>query len=261
MEATGKMVQMKVRGEGLSRLKRRFDQWRAGRKVGARIPQELWAGAVDLVGEHGACRVAAELRLDYAVLKRRAGLAGGKVQVQEAPQFVELFGPAGSTTPAGALRPECVSNWTTRAVRRCAWNSAGWAWLAWPACAARSGPRDDPDHAPHAHSGGGRADRLPRWHRHPGGRVHEAPASRPVQWRPVRLRQPRARTAIKVLVYDGQGFWMCHKRLSSGRFTWWPDGAQPGRALQACELQVLLMAGDPSQARAAPAWRALSLAA
>lgn len=71
----------------------------------------------------------------------------------------------------------------------------------------------------------------------------------------------RGRTAIKVLVYDGQGFWMCHNRLSTGKFTWWPDAAQAGRALQACELQVLLMAGDPSQAHAAPAWRALSMAA
>ena len=78
----------------------------------------------------------------------------------------------------------------------------------------------------------------------------------------------RARTAIKVLVYDGQGFWMCHKRLSSGRFTWWPRGecdsecgAQPARTLQACELQVLLMAGDPSRAHTAPTWRALSLTA
>ena len=25
----------------------------------------------------------------------------------------------------------------------------------------------------------------------------------------------RARTAIKVLVYDGQGFWMCHNQLHS----------------------------------------------
>jgi len=71
----------------------------------------------------------------------------------------------------------------------------------------------------------------------------------------------RGRTAIKILVYDGQGFWLCHKRLSSGKFSWWPDGAQSGRALQACELQVLLMAGNPSQAQAAPAWRALSTAA
>ena len=71
----------------------------------------------------------------------------------------------------------------------------------------------------------------------------------------------RARTGIKIVVYDGQGFWLCHKRLSSGRFAWWPDGVQPGRTLQACELQVLLMAGDPSRAHAAPAWRALSVAA
>ena len=33
----------------------------------------------------------------------------------------------------------------------------------------------------------------------------------------------RAATAIKVLVYDGQGFWQCHKRLSPGRFGWWPS--------------------------------------
>jgi len=39
----------------------------------------------------------------------------------------------------------------------------------------------------------------------------------------------RRRTAIKALVYDGQGFWLCHKRLSSGRFSWWPSGeSDPG---------------------------------
>jgi len=71
----------------------------------------------------------------------------------------------------------------------------------------------------------------------------------------------RARTAIKILVYDGQGFWLCQKRLSSGRFTFWPEAATPSRALDACELQVLLMGGDPRRANAAPTWRALSLAA
>jgi hypothetical protein len=63
---------------------------------------------------------------------------------------------------------------------------------------------------------------------------------------------------VKILVYDGQGFWLCHKRLSSGRFAHWPDGAVPSRPLEACELQVLLMAGDPRRAHAAPAWRRLS---
>ncbi len=71
----------------------------------------------------------------------------------------------------------------------------------------------------------------------------------------------RRRSAIKVLVYDGQGFWLCQKRLSSGRFRFWPSRATgAGQALQAHELQVLLMGGDPAQAKAAPAWRRLGVA-
>lgn len=31
------------------------------------------------------------------------------------------------------------------------------------------------------------------------------------------------RTTIKILTYAGQGFWLCQKRLSKGRFKWWPD--------------------------------------
>jgi transposase len=67
----------------------------------------------------------------------------------------------------------------------------------------------------------------------------------------------RQRTAIKVLVYDGQGFWLCHKRLSSGSFTFWPNGDAPTQSLQSCELQLLLMGADPARAQGAPAWRAL----
>ncbi len=32
----------------------------------------------------------------------------------------------------------------------------------------------------------------------------------------------RRGTAIRVLSYDGQGFWLHHKRLSHGRFRYWP---------------------------------------
>ena len=109
MEATGKAVQTRVLGDGLSQLKRQFDQWRAGRKVGERIPLGLWAGAVAAAVEHGAYRVAAELHLDYAVLKRRTALAGGKAPSTElTPRFIELFAPAGRTMPAGISQPECV---------------------------------------------------------------------------------------------------------------------------------------------------------
>ena len=65
----------------------------------------------------------------------------------------------------------------------------------------------------------------------------------------------RRRTAIKVLVYDGQGFWLCHKRLSRGRFRWWPSSAEAMTRLQAHELQILFCAGDPGATRAAPMWR------
>jgi transposase len=65
----------------------------------------------------------------------------------------------------------------------------------------------------------------------------------------------RQRTAVKLLIYDGQGFWLCHKRLSAGRFRWWPEAEGAATTLQAHELQVLLCAGDPSAVEAAPVWR------
>lgn len=66
----------------------------------------------------------------------------------------------------------------------------------------------------------------------------------------------RQRTSLKLLVYDGQGFWLCHKRLSKGHFRWWPTSAEATSAtLQAHELQVLLCGGDPSATQVAPVWR------
>ncbi|MGC9523765.1 MAG: IS66 family insertion sequence element accessory protein TnpB [Anaerolineae bacterium] len=66
----------------------------------------------------------------------------------------------------------------------------------------------------------------------------------------------RRATAVKVLAYDGQGFWLCHKRLSSGRFRWWPTSrTAAAKTLAAHELQVLLSAGNPEATQAAPAWR------
>ena len=68
----------------------------------------------------------------------------------------------------------------------------------------------------------------------------------------------RRRTALKLLAYDGQGFWLCQKRLSSGRFRYWPTNRdQPLSALEAHELSVLLRGGDPTSTQAAPAWRAV----
>jgi transposase len=69
----------------------------------------------------------------------------------------------------------------------------------------------------------------------------------------------RAGTALKLLVYDGQGFWLCQKRLSSGRLQWWPQLAEGGRcALRAEQLSVLLYNGYPPRAGLAEPWRRVS---
>jgi transposase len=70
----------------------------------------------------------------------------------------------------------------------------------------------------------------------------------------------RRRTAVKVLVYDGQGFWVCQKRLSSGRFRWWPPaGTNRSVHLNVHELQALLWNANPTMAPAAPAWRPIAI--
>lgn len=46
----------------------------------------------------------------------------------------------------------------------------------------------------------------------------------------------RSRTALRVLCYDGNGFWLCHKRLSTGRLRSWPVQSK----MDAHELQALI---------------------
>jgi transposase len=53
----------------------------------------------------------------------------------------------------------------------------------------------------------------------------------------------RSGTTLKLLAYDGQGFWLCTKRLSHSV------------TLSAWELTVLLGNGHPDRAQLAPDWR------
>jgi len=72
----------------------------------------------------------------------------------------------------------------------------------------------------------------------------------------------RNRKSLKILVYDGQGFFLCQKRLSAGRFNWWPKGDQgPSLRLEAHQLQMLLWNGNPTEVKTAPLWRPVALAA
>ena len=68
----------------------------------------------------------------------------------------------------------------------------------------------------------------------------------------------RAGTALKLLVYDGTGYWLCLKRFSQGRLQWWPRASDtPLHPLEAQQLSVLLYNGLPEQAAFAAPWRKL----
>ena len=67
----------------------------------------------------------------------------------------------------------------------------------------------------------------------------------------------RRGSSIRLLSYDGQGYWLAQKRLSKGRFVWWPVADTLTKGLEAHEAQLLMAAGDVSRVRAAPMWRRL----
>ncbi len=65
----------------------------------------------------------------------------------------------------------------------------------------------------------------------------------------------RRGTSLKLLCYDGQGFWLCQKRLSQGRLKWWPSTPQASVSLSPRELQILLWNGNPKALELAEDWR------
>ena len=53
----------------------------------------------------------------------------------------------------------------------------------------------------------------------------------------------RRATAVKILLYDGQGYWLCQKRLSQGAFPHWPR-----RRGEAFLGEKLIFPGPPRRA-------------
>lgn len=68
----------------------------------------------------------------------------------------------------------------------------------------------------------------------------------------------RRRVSVKLLVYDGNGFWLCQKRFSSGKLKWWPTTQEQALCLQASELQVILAQGIPTQINIPKTWRKIT---
>mgnify|MGYP001005712866 CR=1 FL=1 len=65
----------------------------------------------------------------------------------------------------------------------------------------------------------------------------------------------RNKTAIKLLMYDSNGFWLVTKRFSQGKLAWWPTDSQSAVQVQAAALQVLLSQGDPRFMHTPVPWR------
>lgn len=67
----------------------------------------------------------------------------------------------------------------------------------------------------------------------------------------------RNRTTIKILFYDGQGFVLCTKRLSQGRFQHKPEANDNPPYQQICHraLQVLINNGDLKSVKFSKDWR------
>lgn len=72
------------------------------------------------------------------------------------------------------------------------------------------------------------------------------------------LFRNKSSTCIRILTYDGNGFWLCEKRLSKGHFMWWPKKDDDAKlTIEMHHLQSLLVGGNPRAATSAPAWREL----
>ena len=66
----------------------------------------------------------------------------------------------------------------------------------------------------------------------------------------------RSGAALKLLVYDGRGFYLILRRFSQGRLRWWPHSADTSLySIEAQQLQVLLYNGLPDRAQFAEVWR------
>jgi transposase len=64
----------------------------------------------------------------------------------------------------------------------------------------------------------------------------------------------RSGTSLRILSYDSQGFWLCQKRLSQGKFRFWPKAGESLHPFAALELQALLWNSNPENMNVPP-WK------
>src|SRR6056297_763202 len=60
--------------------------------------------------------------------------------------------------------------------------------------------------------------------------------------------------AVKLLVYDGTGFWLCTKRFSKGRLRYWPTSCDE----QICAASMIAILNQGIPAAMSPSWKRLA---
>jgi hypothetical protein len=275
----------------MRRLYRRFERWRNAHTGRLPIPDCLWAAATELARQHGVFAAAKALRLEYGKLK----------QLAEATVSALKGGGEGADRCSTNSRRYALSNYgadphpiTASTAGVC--GAARAAARQFPGMTRGVGRPTRPDEGRiqgHRHGGVDRTEPSVVGRRVPdrsgrgiiqitpqmrilgaaeavdGGKGIDSPAQlcqEKLQTDPfsdsLLVFRSRRGTAIRILVYNGQECWLAQKRLSKGRFRWWPEGRsadEVARRLEAHQLQVLLAAGDPTATRAAPAWRPVSV--
>ncbi len=67
----------------------------------------------------------------------------------------------------------------------------------------------------------------------------------------------RSGTAIKSLVYDGTGFWLCHKRFSQGKLRFWPKSKDD----KICATTMMIILNQGVSTHLTSSWRELPASA
>lgn len=82
----------------LLELSQRLEQWRNEQPPRTRLPESIWAAAVEMAQRHGVHRTTKTLRLDYTKLKNRMP-AAARATEPAPPGFLELLAPAAAAGP------------------------------------------------------------------------------------------------------------------------------------------------------------------
>lgn len=66
----------------------------------------------------------------------------------------------------------------------------------------------------------------------------------------------KRKKCLKIIFYDGSGYWLFMKRLSSGKLPWWPKGSKLSKE-DSRVVMTLLLGGNPQAAEFGTDWKRL----